>query len=76
MEQLSAREVEIIDIASISRDYWSKVISSPKIDLTAFKSQRTERGPLLKGWMVCNSYFSIIASFHGIIQKYGSVLYK
>ncbi|KAG0551584.1 hypothetical protein BDA96_01G435700 [Sorghum bicolor] len=50
-EQLAAREVEIIDIASISRDYWSKVIGAPNVDLTAFKSQRTERGPLLKGWM-------------------------
>ncbi|XP_062215967.1 uncharacterized protein LOC133916347 [Phragmites australis] len=50
-EQLAAREVEIIDIASISRDYWSKVISAPNINLTTFKSQRTERGPLLKGWM-------------------------
>ncbi|XP_021307053.1 phosphatidylinositol transfer protein 2 isoform X1 [Sorghum bicolor] len=50
-EQLAAREVEIIDIASISRDYWSKVIGAPNVDLTTFKSQRTERGPLLKGWM-------------------------
>jgi hypothetical protein len=53
-QQLAAREVEIIDIASISRDYWSKVISAPNVDLTTFKSQRTERGPLLKGWMVCS----------------------
>ncbi|ONL96862.1 Phosphatidylinositol transfer protein expressed [Zea mays] len=50
-EQLAAREVEIIDIASVSRDYWSKAIGAPSVDLTAFKSQRTERGPLLKGWM-------------------------
>lgn len=50
-EQLAAREVVIIDIASVSRDYWSKVIGAPKVDLTTFKSQRTERGPLLKGWM-------------------------
>ncbi|CAL4922143.1 unnamed protein product [Urochloa decumbens] len=50
-EQLAAREVEIIDIACISRDYWSKMISAPNVDLTAFKSQKTERGPLLKGWM-------------------------
>ncbi|CAD6210722.1 unnamed protein product [Miscanthus lutarioriparius] len=50
-EQLAAREIEIIDIASISRDYWSKVIVAPNVDLTTFKSQRTERGPLLKGWM-------------------------
>jgi len=59
-EQLAAREVEIIDIASISRDYWSKVIGAPNVDLTTFKSQRTERGPLLKGWMVwSNTDFSI-----------------
>lgn len=50
-EQLAAREVEIIDIASVSRDYWSKAIGAPSVDLTAFKSQRTDRGPLLKGWM-------------------------
>uniref|UniRef100_A0A0E0KCA6 Phosphatidylinositol transfer protein N-terminal domain-containing protein n=1 Tax=Oryza punctata TaxID=4537 RepID=A0A0E0KCA6_ORYPU len=50
-EQLAAREVEIIDIASQSRDYWSKAISAPNVDLTAFRSQRTSRGPLLKGWM-------------------------
>ncbi|VAH89719.1 unnamed protein product [Triticum turgidum subsp. durum] len=50
-QQLAAREVEIIDIASVSRDYWSKVITAPKVDLTTFKSQRTERGPLLNGWM-------------------------
>ncbi|KAL6902319.1 hypothetical protein ACP4OV_005195 [Aristida adscensionis] len=50
-EQLAVRQVEIIDIASISRDYWSKVIGAPNVDLTTFKSQRTERGPLLKGWM-------------------------
>lgn len=55
-EQLAAREVEIIDIASISRDYWSKVIGAPNIDLKAFKSERTERGPLLKGWMVCTDF--------------------
>ena len=59
-EQLAAREIEIIDIASISRDYWSKVIVAPNVDLTTFKSQRTERGPLLKGWMVwSNTDFSI-----------------
>ncbi|KAG8063855.1 hypothetical protein GUJ93_ZPchr0003g16927 [Zizania palustris] len=51
-EQLAAREVEIIDIAaSVSRDYWSKVIGAPNVDLTTFESQRTKRGPLLKGWM-------------------------
>uniref|UniRef100_A0A0D9Z5Q2 Phosphatidylinositol transfer protein N-terminal domain-containing protein n=1 Tax=Oryza glumipatula TaxID=40148 RepID=A0A0D9Z5Q2_9ORYZ len=50
-EQLDAREVEVVDIASQSRDYWSKVISAPNVDLTAFRSQRTSRGPLLKGWM-------------------------
>uniref|UniRef100_A0A8R7U8K4 Phosphatidylinositol transfer protein N-terminal domain-containing protein n=1 Tax=Triticum urartu TaxID=4572 RepID=A0A8R7U8K4_TRIUA len=50
-QQLAAREVEIVDIASVSRDYWSKVITAPKVDLTTFKSQRTERGPLLNGWM-------------------------
>lgn len=51
-EQLAAREVEIIDIASVSKDYWSKVIGANNVDLTTFKSERTGRGPLLKGWMV------------------------
>ncbi|XP_020108149.1 cytoplasmic phosphatidylinositol transfer protein 1-like isoform X2 [Ananas comosus] len=50
-EQLAAREVEIIDIASVSKDYWSKVIGANNVDLTTFKSERTGRGPLLKGWM-------------------------
>uniref|UniRef100_A0A453IBM6 Phosphatidylinositol transfer protein N-terminal domain-containing protein n=1 Tax=Aegilops tauschii subsp. strangulata TaxID=200361 RepID=A0A453IBM6_AEGTS len=50
-QQLAEREVEIVDIASVSRDYWSKVITAPKVDLTTFKSQRTDRGPLLNGWM-------------------------
>jgi hypothetical protein len=51
-QQLAAREVEVVDIASVSRDYWSKVITAPNVDLTTFRSQRTDRGPLLKGWMV------------------------
>ncbi|KAK3147581.1 hypothetical protein QOZ80_3BG0284130 [Eleusine coracana subsp. coracana] len=51
IEQLSAREVEVIDIASVLRDYWSKVIRAPNVDLTSFKSTKTQRGTLLKGWM-------------------------
>ncbi|XP_008792139.2 phosphatidylinositol transfer protein 1-like [Phoenix dactylifera] len=49
-ELLAARKVEVIDIASVSRDYWSKAIGTTKLDLSTFKSQRTGRGPLLKGW--------------------------
>ncbi|XP_072996116.1 uncharacterized protein [Typha latifolia] len=50
-KQLAAREVEVIDITSLSKDYWSKVIGGSNVDLSKFKSQRTGRGPLLKGWM-------------------------
>ncbi|KAJ0978210.1 hypothetical protein J5N97_013684 [Dioscorea zingiberensis] len=49
-ELIAARKVEIIDITSIEKDYWSKIISTTKIDFSAFKSKRTGRGPLLKGW--------------------------
>ncbi|XP_059626739.1 uncharacterized protein LOC132269524 [Cornus florida] len=49
-EQLAARQVEIIDIASATRDYWSYMIGSSTSDLSKFKSRRTGRGPLLEGW--------------------------
>ncbi|KAG1339138.1 hypothetical protein COCNU_04G014440 [Cocos nucifera] len=40
-ELLAARKVEFIDIASVSRDYWSKAIGTANVDLSTFKSQRT-----------------------------------
>ncbi|CAI0545399.1 unnamed protein product [Linum tenue] len=49
-EQLAAREVEIIDIASAANDYWSYIVGSNTTDFTKFKSTRTGRGPLLEGW--------------------------
>ncbi|XP_078159723.1 uncharacterized protein LOC144555309 [Carex rostrata] len=50
-EQLAIRQVEYLDITTISKDYWSKIIGANNIDLKSFKSQKTGRGPLLKGWM-------------------------
>lgn len=49
-EQLAAREVEYIDIASTDRNYWSYLVGSNNVDFTKFKSERTGRGPLLEGW--------------------------
>lgn len=49
-EQLAARQVEIIDIASAARDYWSYVVGSNSLDFSNFRSSRTGRGPLLEGW--------------------------
>ncbi|XP_073113337.1 uncharacterized protein [Elaeis guineensis] len=49
-ELLAARKVQVIDIASVSRDYWSKAIGTANVDLSTFKSQKTGRGPLLKKW--------------------------
>uniref|UniRef100_A0A5B7BFM4 Putative phosphatidylinositol transfer protein 1-like isoform X1 n=1 Tax=Davidia involucrata TaxID=16924 RepID=A0A5B7BFM4_DAVIN len=49
-EQLATRQVEIIDISSTAKDYWSYVVGSSNIDLSKFKSARTGRGPLLEGW--------------------------
>lgn len=49
-EQLAARQVEIIDIASAPRDYWSHVVGRNNMDFSTFKSARTGRGPLLEGW--------------------------
>ncbi|KAA8543999.1 hypothetical protein F0562_021824 [Nyssa sinensis] len=49
-EQLATRQVEIIDIASTAKDYWSYIVGSSSIDLSKFESARTGRGPLLVGW--------------------------
>ncbi|XAR60477.1 hypothetical protein NMG60_11033877 [Bertholletia excelsa] len=54
-EQLAARQVEVIDIASPARDYWSYVIGINNVNLSEFQSMRTGRGPLLQGWQdQCN----------------------
>ncbi|XP_074565444.1 uncharacterized protein LOC141821952 [Curcuma longa] len=54
-ELLSQRKVEIIDIAAVSCDYWSKIIGTTKLDFSRFISQKTRRGPLSKGWQeTCN----------------------
>ncbi|KAK3036831.1 hypothetical protein RJ639_031309, partial [Escallonia herrerae] len=54
-EQLAARQVETIDIASATRDYWSYVIGSNNVNMSTFQSARTHRGPLLEGWQdSCN----------------------
>ncbi|KAF3453084.1 hypothetical protein FNV43_RR03518 [Rhamnella rubrinervis] len=49
-EQLAARQVETIDIASSSTDYWSYMIGSNTVDISKFESVRTGRGPLSMGW--------------------------
>ncbi|ONK62431.1 uncharacterized protein A4U43_C07F3790 [Asparagus officinalis] len=49
-ELLAARSVEVIDITSVAKDYWSKMIGTLRVDLSKFQSQRTSRGPLSKGW--------------------------
>ncbi|GMN24585.1 hypothetical protein TIFTF001_000625 [Ficus carica] len=49
-EQLAARQVEFVDIASTSTDYWSYMVGSSSVDLSNFKSARTGRGPLSEGW--------------------------
>ncbi|GMI97342.1 hypothetical protein HRI_003403600 [Hibiscus trionum] len=49
-EQLAARQVETIDIASAETDYWSYAIGSSNFDFSKFKSAKTGRGPLLDGW--------------------------
>ncbi|XP_071701597.1 uncharacterized protein [Rutidosis leptorrhynchoides] len=49
-KQLDDCEVEIIDIATTSDDYWSYVIGSNGVDFSKFRSVKTGRGPLLQGW--------------------------
>ncbi|XP_031111105.1 phosphatidylinositol transfer protein 1-like [Ipomoea triloba] len=49
-EQLAAREVETIDIASAASDYWSFIVGRCNVDFSKFRSARTGRGPLLEGW--------------------------
>ncbi|KAK4772625.1 hypothetical protein SAY86_014400 [Trapa natans] len=49
-EQLAAKQVEIIDIASATTDYWSYIVGSNVVDFSKFESEKTGRGPLLEGW--------------------------
>ncbi|KAF5470665.1 hypothetical protein F2P56_011163 [Juglans regia] len=49
-EQLAARQVEYIDIAIPGKDCWSYLVGNCSIDFSKFKSERTGRGPLAKGW--------------------------
>jgi hypothetical protein len=51
-EQLAARQVEYIDIAFPGSDCWSHLVGKCSVDFSKFKSARTGRGPLLKGWQV------------------------
>ncbi|KAM0996481.1 hypothetical protein ACFX13_006537 [Malus domestica] len=48
--QLATRDVEIVDIASSARDYWSYIVGTNNTDLSQFTSAKTGRGPLLEGW--------------------------
>lgn len=61
-EQLAARQVEIIDIASAPRDYWSHVVGRNNMDFSTFKSARTGRGPLLEGWQVSDNFSNNLSS--------------
>lgn len=61
-ELIAVRKVEVLDINSVEKDYWSKIISMKKIDFSAFESKRTGCGPLLKGWQV----FSFFLQFWSI----------
>ncbi|ONI00540.1 hypothetical protein PRUPE_6G093600 [Prunus persica] len=61
--QLATRDVEIVDIASSARDYWSYVVSSSNTDLSKFTSAKTGRGPLLEGWQgtqICGELHCLI----------------
>lgn len=58
-EQLAARQVEVIDIASAATDYWSYIVGRNDVDLSNFRSARSGRGPLLEGWQVCVSLFTV-----------------
>lgn len=49
-KQLAARQVECIDISSPGKDGWSYLVGRCSVDFSNFKSARTGRGPLLKGW--------------------------
>ncbi|KAI3461466.1 hypothetical protein Pfo_018129 [Paulownia fortunei] len=49
-EQLAIRQVEMLDIASDTSDYWGYIIGSSNIDFSQFQSARTGRGPLIDGW--------------------------
>lgn len=65
-EQLAARQVEYIDIATPGKDYWSYLVGNCSIDFSKFKSARIDRGPLIKGWQVrvfcnCNLCFSFVS---------------
>ena len=51
-DQLAMRQVEVIDIASSVRDYWSYLVSSCNVNLSTFRSAKTNRGPLVEGWKV------------------------
>ncbi|CAO2814424.1 unnamed protein product [Amaranthus hypochondriacus] len=49
-DQLAMRQVEVIDIASSVRDYWSNLVSSCNVNFSTFRSAKTNRGPLVEGW--------------------------
>uniref|UniRef100_A0A7N0R8S0 Phosphatidylinositol transfer protein N-terminal domain-containing protein n=1 Tax=Kalanchoe fedtschenkoi TaxID=63787 RepID=A0A7N0R8S0_KALFE len=49
-QQLAARQVELVDIATAATDYWSYAVGSNNVDFSEFRSARTGRGPLFEGW--------------------------
>lgn len=68
-EQLAARQVEYIDIATPGKDYWSYLVGNCSIDFSKFQSARIDRGPLIKGWQVrvfCNCNYVFLLSHESL----------
>ncbi|MCO5606013.1 hypothetical protein L7F22_060200 [Adiantum nelumboides] len=50
-QSLALRKVEMLDIASTERDYWSYMLAEDSsINISTFKPKKVDRGPLLPGW--------------------------
>lgn len=49
-EKLSLRKVDKVDIASVERDMWTRMIAKSGIDPSKYRSAKMDRGPLLPGW--------------------------
>lgn len=80
-EQLASRQVEVIDIASSVRDYWSYLIGSCDVDFSKFRSVKTGRGPLLGRWrdkcnpvMTAYKLVSVDAPYWGFGKRLEQVL--
>lgn len=72
-EQLAARQVELLDIASTATDYWSYVVGTNTTDFSKFNSETSGRGPLLEGWQVCMIFASYWSNYGQIFVNTISV---